>query len=259
MPGYTYTLKFPDGEIYIGSTTDLEKRISQHRKTLEDGKHQNVNMQRIYIPNVSIDHEFDVFHTIEEAQEHEQKLIRLHEGNPKLLNIGRSAVGGDNLTLHPDREKIIEKRVAAQLATNAKLSSDQLSEKYGKFGEANGMCGKTHTNDVKENSRLINLGNQHAKGAVRSEEQRKRLSAMASQRTGESNPFYGKTHSEETRAKLSEIHKGRLPPNTKRVSIDGTIYVSATAAAKELGVAVMTIVNRINNTHQRFSGYFYLD
>lgn len=259
MPGYTYTLKFPTGEFYIGSTTDLVRRYKQHLKTLDNGTHQNVKMQALYISDIIIDYEVDVFATIEEAQFYEQRLIQKNSGNKLMLNIGLNAVGGDNLTLHPDREKIIERRVTSQLTTNAKLSSAELSEKYGKFGEANGMFGETHTDEIKEFSRQLNMGNQNAKGTIRSQKHRLQLSDRAKKRVGELNPFHGKTHSVETRKKLSEMNKGKLPPNTKRVSIDGKVYVSATAAAKELGVAVMTIVNRINNQTERFSGYTYLD
>lgn len=43
-----------------------------------------------------------------------------------------------------------------------------------------------------------------------SQEHRQRLSESAKQRTGDKNPFYGKTHSDNTKKKLSEDAKGRI-------------------------------------------------
>src|SRR5690606_31520062 len=100
-------------------------------------------------------------------------------------------------------------------------------------------------------------GNQYAKGSKRTSEQRAKLSKIASERTGENNPFYGKSHSEETKNKLSQKMKGKLPPNTKKVEIDGKVYPSASKAAKELGVATATITNRVRS--KKFPTYRFLE
>ena len=49
-------------------------------------------------------------------------------------------------------------------------------------------------------------------GRVVAESTREKLRAVAEERslTGESNPFYGKRHSEEARKRWSEIRKGRV-------------------------------------------------
>jgi group I intron endonuclease len=38
------------------------------------------------------------------------------------------------------------------------------------------------------------------------------------------NPFYGKTHSDEVKKRLSESRKGKKPSNTKKIEIDGVVY-----------------------------------
>ena len=56
------------------------------------------------------------------------------------------------------------------------------------------------------------------KGKKASKETREKLSKIASQRTGEKNPFYGKHHTEETKRKISESVKqrtGKRNPNYK--------------------------------------------
>lgn len=47
-------------------------------------------------------------------------------------------------------------------------------------------------------------------GKTHTEETKKKISVMASKRVGELNPFYGKTHTKETKKKISEAKKGRF-------------------------------------------------
>jgi hypothetical protein len=44
-----YSLIFADTSVYIGQSSNLEKRIGRHLKTLEDGVHHNKNVQQRYI------------------------------------------------------------------------------------------------------------------------------------------------------------------------------------------------------------------
>ena len=52
-------------------------------------------------------------------------------------------------------------------------------------------------------------------------------------RSGINNPFYGKTHSEETKQKLREHANNRTtkPNNSKKVMADGVLYSTAYEAA----------------------------
>lgn len=43
-----------------------------------------------------------------------------------------------------------------------------------------------------------------------SDETKRKISELASKRVGEKNPWYGKLHSEESKKKMSESHKGKL-------------------------------------------------
>jgi hypothetical protein len=59
-----------------------------------------------------------------------------------------------------------------------------------------------------EHKRKIGLAN---KGKHRSEQVKKEMSDRGKMRTGEKNAFYGKKHSEETKLKLSNKNKGKIP------------------------------------------------
>jgi hypothetical protein len=65
--------------------------------------------------------------------------------------------------------------------------------------------------EAREAFRITNIGNQYGKGKTKviSEEQKKRHSEiMKGKYLGEKNPFYGRTHSEETKEKLKKSREG---------------------------------------------------
>ena len=73
---------------------------------------------------------------------------------------------------------------------------------------------------------------------------KKSISEHASKRTGEKNGFYGKHHSKETKEKIAEKRKGKLPTNSKKVEYNGVIYNSAGECARALNISQMTICYR---------------
>jgi group I intron endonuclease len=58
------------------------------------------------------------------------------------------------------------------------------------------------------------------------------------ERNGINNPFYGKTHSDEIKAKLRDIANARTtkPSNSKKVIADGVLYQTGQEAAKTFGI-----------------------
>ncbi|HHW37027.1 MAG TPA: hypothetical protein GXX18_07300 [Bacillales bacterium] len=160
-----------------------------------------------------------------------------------------------NKSYHPNRNEIINKMKISLKKRYENMTKEERKAVYG--SHENGMQGKTHSKENKLKMSIINKGNSYAKGCKRTPEQRAKLSKIASQRTGEKNPFYGKKHSEETKQRLSEKNKGKLPPNTKPVIIDNVQYPSASEASRQLGVATATVTNRINSS--KFPTYQYLD
>ena len=80
----------------------------------------------------------------------------------------------------------------------------------------------------------------------------------AADNRGERNPFYGRNHSEETKAVISRKNKGKMPPNARQVTVDRIVYQSCSEAARSLGVATATIQNRVNSDSPKFSEYVYV-
>lgn len=52
---------------------------------------------------------------------------------------------------------------------------------------------------------------------------------------------------------------GNIPPNIRRVSINGVEYKSVTYSAKCLNVSVGTIVHRIKSPNPKFNDYLYIN
>ena len=138
------------------------------------------------------------------------------------------------------------------------MTPEDRIKKYGKNGERNGMYGKTHTEEVRENNAILKKGNINFKGHKHTEETKQKLSEIRKNKnTGEKNPFFGKHHTEETIQKIKEKSKGRLPPNTKKITINGVFYISITEASRQLIIPVPTILWRLNSKNPKFDNYKY--
>lgn len=247
------------GKFYVGSSQNVTKRIERHLRELKAGEHHCSNLQDIWDKNQFLEEYVYPTETREEAYALEQELLNKHDGSDLLLNIGRSVKGGDNLTNNPRREEIIAKMRESIIE---RYSSMSLQERkiFGSKGEKNGMWGKAHTAEAREKISKANLGNKHRLGLPLSDEHKKLLSEMASQRTGEKNPFFGMNHSDETKKRISETKKlqGLKPTNSRQVLIEGVIYESVTEAGRQLGIAPALLVHRLQSTKEKYSSYQYL-
>lgn len=250
-----YCLSTKDGEVYVGSTSDLLKRIKRHYRDLSKNRHHNHPLQLLYDNGERFSLKFFRCESRESAFTFEQMLITKHEEEGNLLNVGRHSKGGDNLTRHHEREQIIEQRTESQRLMLDEMTVDERKAKYGRNGGANGMYGRTHTTEVRLASSILHTGNTYRKGIKASDETKAKISEIASQRIGEKNPFFGKTHSEETRQRLANANKGKLPVNTNQIEIDGIVYKSQAEAARQLGVCVATITHRLKSKNIKYSGY----
>lgn len=92
--------------------------------------------------------------------------------------------------------------------------------------------------------------------------------------TGENSKNYGRKHSDETRAKLSDIskarpvseekmtamreaRKGKPNPKAKSIIIDSVHYLSAGHASIELGIPTATIYSRVTSSNPRFESWAF--
>ncbi len=216
---------------YIGSSKQIEKRWEQHLQALEKGEHHSILLQRAWNKYGKECFEFIVKEECKEEEllVREQKYLDL---KPK-YNIGAQASGGDNLTNHPYKEKILERRSRTVADNLNKLTQEERNRIYGKEKEANPNWrgGRTF---CKCGTRI----NSTARSCIRCQD-----------RTGENNPFYNKKHTEQTKQVLREhaAKREKKPSNTKKVVVEGIEYTSANEAAKVFNISRSLVNYRCNS------------
>lgn len=216
---------------YIGSSKQIEKRWEQHLQALEKGEHHSILLQRAWNKYGKECFEFIVKEECKEEELliREQKYLDL---KPE-YNIGAQASGGDNLTNHPHKEKILERRSITVADNLSKLTQEERNRIYGKEKEANPNWrgGRTF---CKCGTRI----NSTARSCIRCQD-----------RTGENNPFYNKKHTEQTKQVLREhaAKREKKPSNTKKVVVEGIEYTSANEAAKVFNISRSLVNYRCNS------------
>lgn len=266
-----YELKI-NNTYYVGSAKDFNKRYKRHLKDLRSGNHCNVILQRSFVKYGEENLRFSILKEIP----YEKEIILLNEQNfideyrskygRRCANISQAAFG-DTLTYNPNREQIVNNIGNGVRKWMIKLSEEERKEKFGHPGESNGMYGKTHSPEAiqKIKNRIYTQEDRDRLSIIQKEsfknnpQRGERLSFLASQRTGELNSFYGKTHSEETKFKIREKNKLLKPVNRIKLSIDGVEFDSYNDASKITGISVTTIRWRCLSVNKKFDNYIIID
>lgn len=268
MPAVYKITNVQSNQMYVGSTINIEQRKTQHFSSLRNNSHHCVFLQRAFNKYKEDNFVFEVvalFESEDTCREFEQ--LVLDEAYDSLYNTSKTAGGGDLISYHPDKEAIIQKRTVTQKNRTDNMTAEERKTFYGKFGRDNGMFGKNHSEETKKLMSEIGtqryLKNGHALkdktfeeiyGEDKALKLRGNLSELASKRTGDKNPFYGKTHSEETKKKMSEYRKANpLKANSRKVNVEGTVYSSCTEAAEAIGVSRSLIAYRVKSDKYNYS------
>lgn len=259
---YVYTIHDKrSGCYYFGSTSNYEKRIERHMSELERGKHHNVKMQELYDNGAELYSLYTPCKSREDAYALENDLIHSNRNDQKMLNIGSSARGGDNITHHPHREMIIERMTCSIRKRYAAMDATERRLLCGKFGERNGMFGRKHTAESKRKMSERLKGNVPPnKGVAMSKDRyRQHMDAMAKRDiSGKRNGFYGKTHTKDVRERLSKLAKGRKSPRSINIEVDGVWYESPVTAGKALGIPSNTVRWRCKSNNPKYKQYQFI-
>lgn len=223
-----------NGKYYVGSSHNIEKRFNQHQRTLELGCHHNEHLQRAWAKYGSSSFIFEVVEecTPEVLHSREQHYLDNNVGG---YNIGKSSCGGDNITEHPNREAIVEKISIANRERIASMTEEERQQRFSKPMEqnANWRGGTTYS---------------YCDCGVRKKPTAKTCSKCRD-RSGVNNPFFGKTHTEQTRQVLREHAANRTtkPSNSKKVQVGDTVYETASEAARAYNITRGLVNYRCNS------------
>jgi group I intron endonuclease len=200
-----------NGKCYYGSTINADKRWKKHIQTLNKNVHHNVHLQRSW--NTYGEKNF-IFEIIEKDIP-KDKLFLIEQNyidnNIGGYNLGKAG-GGDQLANHPNKKEIIEKRSKTQKKNVGKMSEEEKKIKWGKNGNENPkyIDGRSYTGKKCKN--CDNMVNFYLKSGICNK---------CRNRTGNNNPFYGKTHNQETKDKISKANIGRIMTDEAKESITG--------------------------------------
>ena len=195
MQGIYYIENVKNHRRYYGSSFNIEKRLKQHRQDLEKGKHHNIQLQRSYNKYRNIFRyallEETNFDTQEELLEYEQTFL---DKNINGYNMA-PANGGNILGIHPKKDQI-RKQISDTLKQNIKnMSLEEKKKKFGRSKEKNGNWNGGLS--IKTCPNCNDSMGYYAKTC-----------SNCRDRTKYNNPFYGKSHTEETKAILREKLSG---------------------------------------------------
>lgn len=252
------------GKSYVGSAKNFEFRWQRHFNDLRNGKHSSIKLQRSYDK-----HGESVFiPQVLERLEYQKDLIIARENfwisqlNSKIdgYNIADASFG-DTISTHPNKDVIIQKIKNTINRNMTQMTPDERKQKYGHSGANNGMFGKTHTRETKQLLSAINKNNTYRLGKKLTDDAvRAKLSKIASERIGTFNPFYGKTHSQESKDKIALKAKGRR--NTachKAVVVNGVQYSCLNDAALATNIKATTIWHRCRSANKKFKDTYLIE
>ena len=256
-----------DGKFYIGSAKNFHNRWLRHQRDLRNNNHCSTKLLRAVNKHGIENFVFGIVEYVPYDKtiivDREDHYIDLFNTKTSGYNIADASFG-DVLSDHPNKSDIIARRSVTTKANNLTKTKEERSKIYGCHGANNGMYGKTHTPEARKiiSEKLTGKESYRKDKSFdelfdkeTSERLKKGLSDYAKTRTGEKNPFFGKTHSEETKQKLSIASTGRVSANRLAVVIEGIEYPSYAHASKTLDIPVVTIRWRVLSKNKKFVNY----
>lgn len=220
---------------YVGSTINFENRWSRHLKDLENQNHSSIKLQRSYNKHGKNSFYFEIIEEIPYEKEIiiERENFYIKKFNSKIngYNIADASFG-NVLESHPNRDAIIDKISKGLIKTISKLTDEERKLKFGRPGSSNPnwrpwthvfcKCGKRITGCNKTCSKCR-------------------------PRCGKHNSFYGKTHSRETKEKISKGRVGVKPANAKILKIGDEIYNDMKIVMEKYGICRSSITYRVKS------------
>lgn len=260
-----------NNKFYIGSSKNLHKRWQSHLYSLRKNKHINVHLQRSFNKYGEESFIFEVVELcdISSILLREQFYIDDFSACTIGFNIARKSLGGDNITNNPNKEDIV-RRIKSKISQNLKLmSDDEKREKWSKPGELNPNYGNRWTDEMKKEASDMqknNIDNPLRKrkdktnvemyGEEKAKAISKKLSEHASKRVGNKNPFFDRSHTEDSKDKIRKSRLGRYHGEQNiEVKIDEVIYSSYGEAHRALNIPIVTIRWRCLSENPKFDNY----
>jgi group I intron endonuclease len=222
MKGIYKIINNVNGKFYLGSSKNFHKRKLRHFNELRKNKHHSIHLQRAFNKYGEENFIFVEVEICENTLEREQELLDSLDLK-SCYNVSSSASGGDLISNHPDRKKILERNT--KVLKNAKNRGPVDGDKNPNWKGGKTFCGC----GTRINSNSISC-------------------IKCADKTGINNSFYNKTHTKKTKEKIRKARIGNYNGNQEKIVIaEGIEYKSLSLAAKVYKVVPATILNRIKS------------
>ena len=206
-----------DNNVYIGSSKDIDGRISSHSRMLENNKHHSFHLQNAFNKYGFDTFEYEVLITCHQDMLlwYEQQFLDAWKPVYNMSGLAGKVEFTDEV-IKKQSIKLIGRKCSDE--HKRKISIAKTGNKYWK--------GRSHSDDAKRKismalqGRLLSeevkkrisnslLGNTHTEGHKLSEEHKKKISdAMKGNAYGKGNTHWiGRRHSEESKRKISETKR----------------------------------------------------
>lgn len=233
-----------NNKCYYGSSKQIEKRFTRHRKELKNNIHINCILQRAWDKYGEDNFLFEIIEecNINVLLEREQRYLDLQPD----YNIGISSSGGDNLSKNPNKNNIVKKITESVKRRYDLMTDEEKKEKHSQPMETNpNWKGGTSFKYCECGVKISPINNS---------------CINCRDKSGVNNPFFGKQHAEETKKRLSEKRKGTYNGEQNLpIIIDNMEYRSAGEASKILNIPMVTIRWRVKSKNKKFNNYKYKD
>lgn len=239
-----YTIKnLVNNKIYVGSTKNFKSRKSSHLTNLRNQRHHCIHLQRSFNKYGELNFEFTVHKYLQESDDlFIEEQLAIDTLKPE-YNIG-AVGGGDNISNNPNRELIVNKMKASLKLRFSALSKEERSSIYGKPGNSNPNWRGGH-------KYFCSCGAKIASTA--------KTCLNCKPIAGEDNPFFGKTHSDETKEKLRKAKLGSIPSNALTIYAEGTIYSSLREAGDAYGINPAAMKYRVDSSAEKWKEFYKLN
>lgn len=235
------------GHYYIGATSNLAKRLRDHRHYLETSTHQNPRFNSVFSGWDNTAVEYTLHETIDIAKGIEQALINQHYPESLCCNVCTDVLNfwGGQYGMPDDVRKRIgdahrgtkhseEFREKCRQRMLGSVMPEEQKEKISKK-----LQGKVVSNETRR--RLSNSLEGKLKGRTRSPESvAKGIATRAEKGINK--------HTPESRAKIAQA-------GMKPVLVDGVEYPSMGSLASKFGITISAVKYRIQSTSDKFSGW----
>lgn len=247
------------GKFYVGSSANLYERWRTHRQKLRKRTHPNPKLQSSWSKHGEEAFTFikiAEFDCVVEMGVAEEALINSSFDDPLCCNLSRwvdSPMRGRTGELSPNYGRVLseqEKDVLRQATLEQWKTSDprtgkkhseetkaKISEKArAAIDEGRGGCFIPSEETRKKMSDALK-GNQCAKGHKRTDTEKE---AISDRMKGNTN-WLGKTHSEESKAKMGKAVRAIDPDGNE------TVYPRTTAVKEQLGIFLPTVLRSVRS------------